>query len=90
MSPCCAIIAWNTTLGVVPTCLRPRARDLDLASKRKGARHTFNYELVNGPDPEAQVSSVWRIPTVPKSEKRMGYHPTQNSFVPGMFVNLVA
>jgi DNA methylase len=47
------------------------------ASKGKRARHTFNYELINGPDPEAQVSSVWRIPTVSRDEKRMGYHPTQ-------------
>jgi site-specific DNA-methyltransferase (adenine-specific) len=47
------------------------------ASKGKGARHTFNYDLINSPNPMAQVSSVWRIPTVPRSEKRMGYHPTQ-------------
>ncbi len=47
------------------------------ASKGKGARHTFNYDLVNSPNPNAQVSSVWRIPSVPKSEKRHGYHPTQ-------------
>jgi site-specific DNA-methyltransferase (adenine-specific) len=47
------------------------------ASKGKGARHTFNYDLINGSDPGAQVSSVWRIHTVPGSEKRMGYHPTQ-------------
>ena len=46
-------------------------------SKGKGVYHTFNYEVVNSPNPNAQVSSVWRIPTVPKSEKRMGYHPTQ-------------
>jgi len=46
-------------------------------SKGKGARHTFNYDLINSPNPMAQVSSVWRIPTVPRSEKRMGYHPTQ-------------
>jgi site-specific DNA-methyltransferase (adenine-specific) len=32
---------------------------------------------VNSPDPDAQVSSVWRIPAVPKIEKRSGYHPTQ-------------
>ena len=43
----------------------------------KGHRHTFNYDLINGPDPQSQVSSVWRIPTVSTSEKRMGYHPTQ-------------
>ncbi|MDP8973117.1 MAG: site-specific DNA-methyltransferase [Actinomycetota bacterium] len=47
------------------------------ASKGKEARHTFNYDLVNSPDPDAQVSSVWRIPSVPKIEKREGYHPTQ-------------
>jgi site-specific DNA-methyltransferase (adenine-specific) len=43
----------------------------------KGSRHTFNYDLVNGPDPTTQVSSVWRIPTVPRREKLHGYHPTQ-------------
>jgi site-specific DNA-methyltransferase (adenine-specific) len=47
------------------------------ASKGRGVRHTFNYELINAPDPGAQVSSVWRIRTVPKSEKLHGYHPTQ-------------
>jgi site-specific DNA-methyltransferase (adenine-specific) len=47
------------------------------ASKGRRARHTFNYDLINGPDPGAQVSSVWRIRTVPKSEKLHGYHPTQ-------------
>ena len=43
----------------------------------KGRGHTFNYELVNSLDPAAQVSSVWRIPTVPRKEKLHGYHPTQ-------------
>ncbi len=47
------------------------------ASKGKGARHTFNYELVNSLNPNAQVSSIWRIPTVPEKEKLRGYHPTQ-------------
>jgi site-specific DNA-methyltransferase (adenine-specific) len=47
------------------------------ASKGKGVRHTFNYDLINGPEPTTQLSSVWRIRTVPKREKRMGYHPTQ-------------
>lgn len=47
------------------------------ASKERGACHTFNYDLINSPNPDSQVSSVWRIPTVPKSEKRHGYHPTQ-------------
>ena len=47
------------------------------ASKSCHARHHFNYDLINSPDPTGQVSSVWRIPTVPRSEKREGYHPTQ-------------
>jgi site-specific DNA-methyltransferase (adenine-specific) len=47
------------------------------ASKSKGARHTFNYDLINGPDPASQLSSVWRISSVPKKEKPHGYHPTQ-------------
>jgi site-specific DNA-methyltransferase (adenine-specific) len=47
------------------------------ASKDKRARHTFNYDLINSRDPSAQVSSVWRIPSVPRREKRHGYHPTQ-------------
>ena len=47
------------------------------ASKGRGARHTFNYDLINSPDPNAQLSSVWHIPSVPRPEKRYGYHPTQ-------------
>ena len=47
------------------------------ASKSKGAKHTFNYDLINSRDPKAQVSSVWHIPSVPKREKLYGYHPTQ-------------
>jgi site-specific DNA-methyltransferase (adenine-specific) len=45
------------------------------ASKGKG--YTFNYNLINSPDPKAQMSSVWRIPAVSKREKLHGYHPTQ-------------
>ena len=47
------------------------------ASKGKGARHTFNYDLINSPNPNGQLSTLWRIPTVPKREKLHGYHPTQ-------------
>jgi site-specific DNA-methyltransferase (adenine-specific) len=46
-------------------------------SKGKGARHTFNYDLINSPDPTSQLSSVWRIPAVPRREKSHGRHPTQ-------------
>ena len=47
------------------------------ASKSKGARHTFNYDLINSPDPTSQLSSVWHIPAVPMKEKTHGRHPTQ-------------
>jgi site-specific DNA-methyltransferase (adenine-specific) len=47
------------------------------ASKGKGARHTFNYDLINSPDPGSQVSSVWHMPAVPVREKLHGRHPTQ-------------
>ena len=43
----------------------------------KGRGHTFNYDLLNGPDPATQLSSVWHLPTVPQREKRHGRHPTQ-------------
>lgn len=43
----------------------------------KGKGYTFNYDLINSPNPTAQISSVWRIPAVPKREKVHGYHPTQ-------------
>ena len=43
----------------------------------KGKGHTFNYDLINGPDPTTQVSSVWRMPPFPQTEKRYGRHPTQ-------------
>jgi site-specific DNA-methyltransferase (adenine-specific) len=47
------------------------------ASKSRSSRHTFNYTLINSPNPEGQLSSVWHIPTIPSREKRQGYHPTQ-------------
>ena len=47
------------------------------ASKDKRSRHTFNYDLINSPDPTSQVSSVWHIPAVPMREKSHGRHPTQ-------------
>ncbi|HEX6709844.1 MAG TPA: site-specific DNA-methyltransferase [Rubrobacter sp.] len=47
------------------------------ASKGRGSSHTFNYDLINSMDPNTQISSVWRIPTVPRREKLYGYHPTQ-------------
>ena len=73
-------IAWakpNPVPNALHTAFTHAHETLLWASKGKSARHTFNYDLINSPDPTAQVSSVWRIPTVPKSEKLQGYHPTQ-------------
>jgi site-specific DNA-methyltransferase (adenine-specific) len=47
------------------------------ASKDKGARHTFDYDLINSRDPSAQLSSVWHISAAPMREKSHGRHPTQ-------------
>jgi site-specific DNA-methyltransferase (adenine-specific) len=48
------------------------------ASKSKcGARHTFNYDLINSGDPTSQLSSLWHIPAVPMREKSLVRHPTQ-------------
>lgn len=67
----------NATPNALHTTFAHSHETLLWASKGKGARHTFNYDLINSPDPTGQVSSVWRIRTVPKSEKSNGYHPTQ-------------
>jgi site-specific DNA-methyltransferase (adenine-specific) len=70
----------RSQLGMPPSALPQLAwahahETLIWASKGRG--HTFNYELVNSPNPDGQLSSVWRIPTVPRREKLHGYHPTQ-------------
>jgi site-specific DNA-methyltransferase (adenine-specific) len=71
-------IVWskpNATPNALHTAFTHAHETLLWASKGRG--HTFNYDLINSPDPNGQVSSVWRIPTVPRSEKLHGYHPTQ-------------
>lgn len=47
------------------------------ASKSRYARYTFNYDLINSPNPSSQVFSIRRIPTVPRYEKLHGHHSTQ-------------
>jgi len=55
------------------------------AKKKKGAKHTFNYELMrhgnwNGDfikKPNKQMRSVWAINTPKNEEKKYGKHPTQ-------------
>ncbi len=73
-------ITWekpDPTPNALHTAFTHSHETLLWASKGRGARHTFNYDLINSPDPGGQVSSVWRIPSVPRREKLHGYHPTQ-------------
>ncbi len=56
-----------------PDLRGPAHETLIWASRARGARHTFNYDLINA----SRLSSVWRIHTVPRREKVHGYHPTQ-------------
>ncbi len=55
------------------------------AKKEKGAKHTFNYDLVKTTDwqgdffkkKKSQMRSVWAINTPKPGEKRSGRHPAQ-------------
>ena len=72
-------IAWSKPDPVpnaLHTAFTHAHETLIWASKSRRSRHTFNYNLINSPNPASQVSSVWRIPTVPRCEKLHGYHPT--------------
>ena len=53
------------------------AHETLLWASKRGARHTFNYDVVNGRDPAGQVGSVWRMPPPSRREKLHGRHPTQ-------------
>ena len=73
-------IIWykpNATPNALHTAFTHAHETLLWASKSRHARYTFNYDLINSPNPSSQVSSIWRIPTVPRHEKLHGHHPTQ-------------
>lgn len=73
-------IVWhkpNATPNALHTTFTHAHETLIWARRSMNSRHTFNYELINAPNPAGQMSSVWRIRTVPGEEKRHGYHPTQ-------------
>ena len=53
------------------------AHETLLWAGKRGARHTFNYDVINSRNPAGQVGSVWRIPPPPRREKLHGRHPTQ-------------
>ena len=73
-------IAWQKP-DPVPNALHTafaQAHDTLLwASKSRPARHIRNYDLIYSPNLSSQVSSIWRIPTVPRREKLHAHHPTQ-------------
>jgi site-specific DNA-methyltransferase (adenine-specific) len=71
-------IAWqkpDPVPNALHTAFTHAHETLIWASRIRGARHTFNYNLMNSLG--FQLTSVWRIPTVPTKEKLHGYHPTQ-------------
>ena len=70
-------MALNINDGVVPACVGPCQKPVIWSSRDNRSRHAFNYDLINGSDPAAQVSSVWRIPAVPETGRFHGHHPTQ-------------
>jgi len=73
-------VVWskpNPTPNALHTAFTHAHETLIWASKSRSSRHTFNYDLINSANPEGQLSSVWRIPTVPSREKLHGHHPTQ-------------
>jgi site-specific DNA-methyltransferase (adenine-specific) len=73
-------ITWskpNPPPNLLHTAFTHSHETLLWASRSKESRHTFNYDLVNSPDPTSQLSSVWHIPAVPMREKVHGRHPTQ-------------
>lgn len=67
----------NATPNALHTTFTHAHETILWASKGRDVHHTFNYDLINSPDPTGQVSSVWRMMTVPSGEKLHGYHPTQ-------------
>ncbi len=73
-------IVWekpDPTPNALHTAFTHSHETLLWASKGRSARHLFNYDLINSPNPDSQMSSVWRIPAVTRREKLYGYHPTQ-------------
>ena len=61
----------------MPQLAWTHAHETLLWAGKKGARHTFNYDAINGRDPSSQVSSVWRMPPPSRRERLHGRHPTQ-------------
>ena len=43
----------------------------------KEAKHYFNYSLMREMNNNKQAKDVWRSPLTPRSEKKLGVHPTQ-------------
>ena len=73
-------IVWskpNPTPNALHTAFTHAHETLIWASKSRSSRHTFNYSLINSPNPHHQLSSIWSIPTVPTREKLHGHHSTQ-------------
>lgn len=58
-------------------CFTASQETLLWVKKNKNAKHIFNYDFMKDLNCGKQMRSVWEIPTTPKREKDLGYHPTQ-------------
>ncbi len=73
-------IVWfkpNAPPNMSRRCFTASHETLLWAKKERPAKHVFNYGAVREMNEGKQMRSVWTIPATPKSEKRLGYHPTQ-------------
>lgn len=73
-------IAWykpDAAPNILHTAFMHSHETVIWAAKEKRTKYKFNYDLINSLNPGRQMSSVWGIHTVPRQEKRHGYHPTQ-------------
>lgn len=73
-------ISWvkpNAAPNMGCRCFTASQETLIWAKKSKKAKHVFNYNLMKEMNNGKQMRSVWEIPTTPKREKKLGWHPTQ-------------
>lgn len=73
-------ISWvkpNAAPNMGCRCFTASQETLLWVKKAKEAKHIFNYKFMKELNGGKQMRSVWEIPTTPKREKLLGYHPTQ-------------
>jgi site-specific DNA-methyltransferase (adenine-specific) len=58
-------------------CFAHATESLLWSAKHKTARYRFNYGCMREQNGGKQMTSHWRMPTVPRREQVHGHHPTQ-------------